>query len=196
MSTDQTQPEQLQMEQTEQRRRYAVVLFAKYNAELQRPSVEELTRFFNQYGVVDHINAPENTNFAFVFMASLSTPNTYQRTRATLSDIIRGMTPSTRFHIAVATNRNRTPSTNLNMMQEAHVSQPQYHQQQYVQHQPRQQYAQRQQAIVSGQEYVPRQPYVARQPYVPRQPYVGRQPYVARQPGVQRASIFRHETNQ
>lgn len=86
---------------------YEVVFFVKYNQN-PRPSSEELTALFNNYGVVHHINCPENRNFAFIFMTSLNTEVEHRRTRTTICKIIQDMTPETRFHITVAnSNYNR-----------------------------------------------------------------------------------------
>lgn len=87
---------------------YEVVFFAKYNVN-PRPSIEDMTKFFETYGTVHHINYPVNKNYAFIFMSSLSTPVEHRRTRTTISQIIREMTPGTRFHITVASS-NRRPN--------------------------------------------------------------------------------------
>jgi hypothetical protein len=81
---------------------YEVVFFARYNN--GRPSVEEITNFFSNYGVVHHVNCPEGRNNAFIFMSSLSTTTEHRRTRTTISQIINDMTPENRFHITVASS--------------------------------------------------------------------------------------------
>jgi len=86
---------------------YEVVFFIRYNY-APRPSVDEITNLFNKYGVVHHVNCPENKNFAFVFMSSLSTMVEHRRTRTTIRQIIDDMTPETHFHITVASS-NRGP---------------------------------------------------------------------------------------
>ena len=89
------------------RNTYEVVFFIKYHIpNIPRPSKEDAETFFNNYGVVHHINYPQNRNFMFVFMTSLNTPVEHRRTRTTISQIIRDMTPENKFHITVA-NSNR-----------------------------------------------------------------------------------------
>jgi ribosomal protein S6 len=87
---------------------YEVVFFVRYNEDrhMARPSLEDMTSTFNKYGEVDHINYPENRNFAFVFMKKLNTTATYRRTRTAITQIINDMTPETRFFITVARKRN------------------------------------------------------------------------------------------
>lgn len=87
---------------------YEVVFFARYNYGL-RPSNDEIHNFFSKYGEIDHINCPENRSFAFIFMNKLSTDAEQRRTRNTIQQIIRDMTPETRFHITVASSRPRFP---------------------------------------------------------------------------------------
>lgn len=87
----------------ETRQHYEVVFFVRYNINL-RPSAEDLTTYFNKYGQVHHINCPNNKNFAFIFMTSLNIGVEHRRTRATIGQIIRDMTPETRFHITVASS--------------------------------------------------------------------------------------------
>lgn len=84
---------------------YEVVFFARYKHN-PRPSNEDIIKFFNNYGVVHHVNCPDRRNYAFVFMNSLSTPVEHRRTRTTISQIIQDMNPENRFHISVA-NSNR-----------------------------------------------------------------------------------------
>ena len=86
---------------------YEVVFFARYGSN-PRPPIEKITDFFNKYGVVHHVNCPEGRNYAFVFMSSLNTTAEHRRTRTTISQIIKDMTPETRFHLTVASS-NRTP---------------------------------------------------------------------------------------
>jgi len=83
---------------------YEVVFFVKYNYN-PRPSLENMTNFFNNYGVVNHIDCPEGRNYAFVFMTSLSTTVEHRRTRTTINQIIKDMNPETKFHISVASSR-------------------------------------------------------------------------------------------
>lgn len=90
-----------------ERPNYEVVFFARYNTNL-RPSVEEITKFFNNYGTVHHVNCPEGRNYAFVFMTSLNTNAEHRRTRSTISQIIQDMTPETRFHLTVASSNRGT----------------------------------------------------------------------------------------
>lgn len=92
----------------EQRIKFEVVFFVRYNRGYQRPSVEDIKSYFSNYGTVHHINCPENKNFAFVFMESLLTEVKFRRTRTTISQIIREMDPECKFFITVAnSNRNR-----------------------------------------------------------------------------------------
>ncbi|XWV26053.1 putative low complexity protein [Tupanvirus soda lake] len=86
---------------------YEVVFFVRYNNS-DRPSSEEITNFFNNYGAVHHVNCPEGRNYAFVFMSSLSTTAEHRRTRTTISQIIHDMTPENRFHITVASSNRGT----------------------------------------------------------------------------------------
>ncbi|XWV24807.1 putative low complexity protein [Tupanvirus deep ocean] len=86
---------------------YEVVFFVRYNNS-DRPSSEEITNFFNNYGVVHHVNCPEGRNYAFIFMSSLSTTAEHRRTRTTISQIIHDMTPENRFHITVASSNRGT----------------------------------------------------------------------------------------
>lgn len=91
---------------------YEVVFFVRYRV-TPRPPSEDVTKFFNNYGVVHHVNCPENRNYAFVFMTSLNTPAEYRRTRTTISQIIQDMTPENRFYITVAnSNRRNMPYQN------------------------------------------------------------------------------------
>lgn len=82
---------------------YEVVFFARYRHN-PRPSAEEITSLFNNYGQVHHVNCPEGKNYAFIFMTSLSTTVEHRRTRTTIGQIIHDMTPETRFHITVASS--------------------------------------------------------------------------------------------
>jgi len=82
---------------------YEVVFFARYNVN-PRPSTEDVTKFFSNYGTVHHVNCPDGCNYAFIFMASLNTTAEHRRTRTTISQIINEMTPENRFHITVASS--------------------------------------------------------------------------------------------
>lgn len=94
---------------------YEVVFFAKYFASFPRPSKEEMETFFNNYGVVHHINYPEGRNFAFIFMTSLNTTAEHRRTRTTISQIYNDMPSTARFHLTVASsNRGRNDGRNDN----------------------------------------------------------------------------------
>ena len=88
---------------TEKPSRYEVVFFARYHTN-PRPSSDDVTKYFSNYGTVDHVNCPEGRNYAFVFMASLNTTAEHRRTRSTISQIISDMTPENRFHITVASS--------------------------------------------------------------------------------------------
>lgn len=86
--------------------KYEVVFFARY-PNSPRPTSEEITNFFNNYGVVHHLVCPDGKNFAIIFMNSLSTTIERRRTRTTISQIIKDMTPENKFYITVAnSNRN------------------------------------------------------------------------------------------
>jgi len=90
---------------------YEVVFFVRYNKNA-RPSLEEITTFFNLYGCVHHINCPEGRNYAFIFMTSLNTTAEHRRTRTIIGQIISDMSPESRFHITVASSnreKNRYP---------------------------------------------------------------------------------------
>jgi hypothetical protein len=86
---------------------YDVVFFVRYNYS-DRPSAEDITSLFNNYGVVHHVNCPEGRKYAFVFMSSLSTTAEHRRTRTTISQIIQDMDPQARFHITVASSNRGT----------------------------------------------------------------------------------------
>lgn len=77
--------------------------FARYNHG-PRPQTLDIVNFFNNYGVVHHVNCPATKNYAFIFMASLNINASHRRTRSTISQIIHNMTPETRFHISVASS--------------------------------------------------------------------------------------------
>lgn len=85
---------------------YEVVFFIKYTT-INRPSTEEITNFFNNYGRVHHVKCPNNRNYAFVFMQSLNTPAEHRRTRWTISKIIENMTPENKFYITVASSNRQ-----------------------------------------------------------------------------------------
>ena len=91
--------------QAEQREKvnYEVVFFARYHS-CTRPPADDVTAYFNKYGTVHHVNCPKDTNYAFVFMASLNTTAEKRRTRTTISQIIQDMTPENKFHITVASS--------------------------------------------------------------------------------------------
>ena len=94
-----------------ERVRFEVVFFIKYYS-TDRPTVEDITAYFNNYGVVHNVRCPDGTNYAFVYMSSLNTTVDHRRTRTTIGQIIREMPPDFRFHITVASskhgnNRNR-----------------------------------------------------------------------------------------
>lgn len=89
------------------RKRYEVVFFVKYNMTFERPSEENIVSYFTKYGDVDHVNCPENKNYAIVFMESLNTEVEHRRTRTTISQIIKDMTPETKFYITVASSGAR-----------------------------------------------------------------------------------------
>ena len=87
---------------------YEVVFFVRYTNS-PRPSAEELTNLFNTYGRVHHVNSPEDKNFAFVFMTSLSTTLEHRRTRSTISQIIQDMPMDKKFYITVAGSNRGQP---------------------------------------------------------------------------------------
>uniref|UniRef100_A0A6G6ACX5 RRM domain-containing protein n=1 Tax=Borely moumouvirus TaxID=2712067 RepID=A0A6G6ACX5_9VIRU len=97
-------PEQSDSIKTVEKPSYEVVFFARYNKD-KRPSSEDITNFFNKYGVVHHVKCPESRNCAFIFMTSLNTTAEHRRTRTTISQIIHDMTPENQFHITVADGR-------------------------------------------------------------------------------------------
>ena len=92
---------------------YEVVFFARYHSS-QRPSSEDVTAYFNRYGTVHHVNCPQDSNYAFIFMSSLNTTAERRRTRATISQIINDMTPENKFHITVASSNRGAYSQNYN----------------------------------------------------------------------------------
>lgn len=89
---------------------YEVVFFAKYNKN-PRPTLEQMTQFFDKYGTVHHINYPMDRNYAFIFMSKLSTDVEHRRTRTTIGQIIHDMTPETQFHVTVASSNRRPNAT-------------------------------------------------------------------------------------
>ncbi|AVL94919.1 hypothetical protein ma533 [Moumouvirus australiensis] len=97
-------PEQTESIKSMERPNYEVVFFARYNKD-KRPPSEDITNFFNKYGVVHHVKCPEARNCAFIFMTSLNTTAEHRRTRTTISQIIHDMTPENQFHITVADGR-------------------------------------------------------------------------------------------
>ncbi|AYV85079.1 MAG: putative low complexity protein [Satyrvirus sp.] len=88
-------------ETKQEKENFEVVFFIRYNTN-PRPSEEEITKFFNNYGAVHHVKCPENKNYAYVFMSSLSTSAEHRRTRTSIGEIIKDMTPENKFHITVA----------------------------------------------------------------------------------------------
>jgi hypothetical protein len=98
----------------EERPHYEVVLFAKYYEEYPRPSEEDLIKFFSNYGTVHHVKCPDDRNIAFIFITKLSTTEEHRRTRVTITQIIRDMTPETKFRVNVANSRPRNNYNNNN----------------------------------------------------------------------------------
>lgn len=92
-------------EENQPEKKYAVVFFVKYR--YQRPPEEEMSGYFGQYGDIDHIDYPENKNFAFIFMSSLSIQAEFKRTRATIRQILEDMDQAQPFFITVARNNTR-----------------------------------------------------------------------------------------
>lgn len=99
-----------QINEPQIRTSYEVVFFAKYNKN-PRPTLEQMTNFFNGYGTVHHINYPTDRNYAFIFMTKLSTNAEHRRTRTTIGQIIHDMTPETQFRITVASSNRRPNAT-------------------------------------------------------------------------------------
>ena len=91
------------VEAPKEKMNFEVVFFARYNTN-PRPNSEDIVNLFNKYGTVHHVNCPEGRNYAFIFMSSLNTTAEQRRTRTTISQIIRDMTPENRFHITVASS--------------------------------------------------------------------------------------------
>lgn len=95
---------------------YEVVFFVRYPHGL-RPTADKIISTFSNYGTVDHIKDPENRDFVYVFMSSLSTTAEHRRTRTTISEIIKNMPTEkeNKFYITVASsNRNQKGSNNNN----------------------------------------------------------------------------------
>jgi len=93
-------------ENNNERIKYEVVLYAAYNNEsYPRPSEEDIEKFFNKYGKVDHIVCPEDKNCAFIFMESLNTDAEFKRTRTVINEIIKNMTTEENFYITVARSK-------------------------------------------------------------------------------------------
>lgn len=78
---------------------YEVVFFAHYS---NRPTVEEITAYFNQYGVVHHVDCPQTKQCAFIFMSTLSSNEQRNRTKNTLIQIRQQMDPTNPFNVSVA----------------------------------------------------------------------------------------------
>ena len=87
---------------------YEVVFFARYNNRDSRytPTREEILTFFKKYGDVDHLDYNNEKFIAYVYMAKLSTTQTFLRTRSTIANIIAEMTPETKFYVSVARSNN------------------------------------------------------------------------------------------
>ena len=155
------------------RARYEVVFFARYHVN-PRPTMEQITDFFSKYGDVDHVNCPHDKNFAFIFMSKLFTDMEYHRTRTTISNIIKDMTPETRFHIGVASsnryNKNSQPRYN-NKYNSQLISDNKYNNQNGQTSQPRYDNKYNNQ---NGQNYQPR--YVNKYNNQPNQPRYKNQP--------------------
>uniref|UniRef100_A0A6C0C8P3 RRM domain-containing protein n=1 Tax=viral metagenome TaxID=1070528 RepID=A0A6C0C8P3_9ZZZZ len=101
----------------EYKRKYEAVFFAKYgfNDMQPRPALDDITKLFSNYGVIDHITYPENKQFAIIFMTSLVTKAVHQKTNAVIGDIINDMTMENRFHVSIAnSNRNKKPQYSSN----------------------------------------------------------------------------------
>lgn len=93
------------------RNNYEVVFYIKYRKN-PMPSLSELVLLFEKYGSVHHITHFNDRNYAFVFMSSLKTDVQYRRTRTTIGQIIRDMTPETHFHISVANSNGLNNKSN------------------------------------------------------------------------------------
>ena len=95
--------------------KFEVVFFVRYTV-VPRPSIEDITALFNNYGTVHHVNCPKNKHYAFVFITSLNTTLEHRRTHIVINQIINDMPPGSYFHITVAkqyTNyRNKIRSYN------------------------------------------------------------------------------------
>lgn len=92
-------------------KKFEVVFYVKFRN--NRPPEDEIIEYFNTYGVVDHINCPENSNNTFIFMKTLSTTATTKRTYHTIKRIIDEMDLHNRFYISVASsNRNKNQNQN------------------------------------------------------------------------------------
>lgn len=109
-------------------RKYELVLFAKYGFKdiQQRPSEEDITVFFNNYGVVSHVSCPENKQFAIVYMTSINTKAVHQKAFAVIGDIINSMTEENKFHISIANARHgkQLKKTNSEQANVASVKRP------------------------------------------------------------------------
>ena len=92
-------------------KQYEVVLYTRYGLEkgLARPTVEEITKFFESYGDVDHVVYPEDNPVAFVFMTKLNTVVEHRRVRTVIDEIIKSMTPETKFYVNVASSKRPFP---------------------------------------------------------------------------------------
>jgi hypothetical protein len=83
---------------------YEVVFFVRYDNN-NRPAVHDISEYFNNYGNVHHVNAPDGKSYAFVFMETLNTLAKYSRTFYTIFQIIKEMDPEIKFMITVASTK-------------------------------------------------------------------------------------------
>lgn len=122
---------------------FEVVFYTKFGLlnGPSRPTPEQLTDYFNRYGDVHHVKCPDDRQIAFIFMTSLNTNATQYRVRVTKEQIIKDMTPETKFYINVANSRKPQGGFTDRPPRSEHNNQPHnYHQQPRYNNQPQQYY--------------------------------------------------------
>lgn len=121
---------------------FEVVFYTKFGLlnGPSRPTPEQLTDYFNKYGEVHHVKCPDDRQIAFVFMTSLNTNATQYRVRVTKEQIIKDMTPETKFYINVANSRRPQQGGFTDTRQRSDSQPRNYHQQSRYNNQQQQYY--------------------------------------------------------
>ena len=86
----------------EQKSNYEVVFYVRYNLDQgEKPTEEEVTKYFNKYGEIDHVKSPYNRDYYFIFFNKLNTEASHRRTKTVMYQII-GEMGDRPFYINVA----------------------------------------------------------------------------------------------